>query len=46
MSKTFYQITITEKHTIKIGKQYGTTYCFMCKGYSKNFRPQEVKMTN
>ena len=31
---------------IKIGKQFGTTYCFGCKDYSKNFRPQEVKMTN
>ena len=31
---------------IKIGKQPGTTYCFGCKDYTKNFRPQEVKMTN
>ena len=31
---------------IKIGKQSGTTYRFGCKGYTKNFRPQEVKMTN
>ena len=31
---------------IKIGKQSGTTYCFGCKDYRKNFRPQEVKMTN
>ena len=31
---------------IKIGKQSGTTYCFGCKDYSKNFRSQEVKMTN
>ena len=31
---------------IKIGKQSGTTYCFRCKDYTKNFRPQEVKMTN
>ena len=30
---------------IKIGKQSGTTYCFRCKDYTKNFRPQEVKMT-
>ena len=30
---------------IKIGKQPGTTYCFWCKDYTKNFRPQEVKMT-
>ena len=31
---------------IKIGKQLGTTYCFGCKGYTKNFRPEKVKMTN
>ena len=31
---------------IKSGKQSGTTYCFGCKDYTKNFRPQEVKMTN
>ena len=30
----------------KIGKQSGTTYCFGCKDYTKNFRPQEVKMIN
>ena len=29
---------------IKIGKQSGTTYCFGWKDYTKNFRPQEVKM--
>ena len=31
---------------IKIGKQSGSTYCFGCKDYTKNFRPQEVKMKN
>ena len=31
---------------IKIEKQSGTTYCFWCKDYTKNFRSQEVKMTN
>ena len=31
---------------IKIGKQSGTTYCFGCKHYKKNFRPEKVKMTN
>ena len=31
---------------IKIGKQSGTTYCFGCKDYIKDFRPEEVKMTN
>ena len=31
---------------IKIGKQPGTTYCFGCKDYEKNFRPEKVKMIN
>ena len=31
---------------IKIGKRPGTTYCFGCKDFTHNFRPQEVKMTN
>ena len=31
---------------IKIGKQLGTTYCFGCKDYTKNFRPEKVKMIN
>ena len=31
---------------IKIGKQLGTTYCFVCKDYTENFRPEKVKMTN
>ena len=31
---------------IKLGKQSGTTYCFGCKDYTKNFRQQEVRMTN
>ena len=31
---------------IKIGKQSGTTNCFGCKDYTKNFRPKKVKMTN
>ena len=30
---------------LKIGKQPRKTYCFGCKDYTKNFRPQEVKMT-
>ena len=29
---------------INIGKQSGTTYCFGCKDYTKNFRRQELKM--
>ena len=32
--------------SIKIGKQLGTTYCFGCKDYTNNFRPEKVKMTN
>ena len=31
---------------IKIRKQSGTAYCFGCKDYTKNFRPQKVKMIN
>ena len=31
---------------IKLKKQPGTTYCFGCKDFAYNFRPQEVKMTN
>ena len=29
---------------IKIGKQAGRTYCFGCKDYTQNFRPDKVKM--
>ena len=31
---------------IKTGKQPGTRYCLGYKDYARNFRPQEVKMTN
>ena len=31
---------------IKIGKEPGTTYCFECKDYTKNFTPEKVKITN
>ena len=31
---------------IKIRKQSGTTYCFECKDYARNFRPEKVKTTN
>ena len=31
---------------IKIGTRLGTTYCFGCKDFTHNFRPQKVKMTN
>ena len=38
--------TKSEIKPIKIGKKSGTTYCFGCKDYTKDFRSQEVKMTN
>ena len=38
--------TKSKMKAIIIGKQSRTTYCFRCKDYTKNFRPQEVKMTN
>ena len=38
--------TKSEIKPIKVGKQSGTTYCLRCKNYTKNFRPQEVKITN
>ena len=31
---------------IKMRKKPGTTYCLGCKDFTRNFRPQEVKMTN
>ena len=31
---------------IKIKKQSGTTFCFGCKDYTQNFRPEKVKMTH
>ena len=31
---------------INSGKQSETMYCFGCKDYTKNFRPEKVKMTN
>ena len=37
--------TQSEIKPIKIGNRPGTTYCFRCKNYTKNFRPQEAKMT-
>ena len=50
MPKTFTKLqkmknTISKIKATKIGKQSGTTYCFGCKDYTKNFRPQELKMT-
>ena len=38
--------TESEMKPIKIRKQPGTTYCFECKDYTQNFRPEKVKMTN
>ena len=38
--------TQSEIKPIKIGKTHGTTYCFECKDYMQNFRPEKVKMTN
>ena len=38
--------TQTKINPIKIGKESGTNCCFGCKGYAKNFGPQEVTMTN
>ena len=37
--------TQSEIKPIKIGKKPRTTYCFGCKDFTHNFRPQEVKMT-
>ena len=36
----------SEIKPIKIGKRLGTTYCFGCKDFTHNFKPEEVKMTN
>ena len=38
--------TQSKTKAIKIGKQPGTTYCFGCKDYTKNFRPEKVKIIN
>ena len=37
---------LSDLKPIKTGKKPGTTYCFGCKDYTKNFRPEKVKMTN
>ena len=31
---------------VKVGKQSGTTFCFGFKDYTKNFKPEKVKMPN
>ena len=38
--------TKSELKPIKVKKRTGKTYCFGCKDYTRNFRPQEIKMTN
>ena len=38
--------TQSEIKPIKIGKTPGAKYYFVCKDFTHNFRPQEVKMTN
>ena len=37
--------TQAEIKPIKNGKIPGTTYCFGCKDFTQNFKPEEVKMT-
>ena len=37
---------LSDLKPIKTKKQTGTTYCFGCKDYTKNFRPEKVKMIN
>ena len=37
---------LSDLKPIKTGKKPGTTYCFGCKDYTKNFRPEKVNMTN
>ena len=37
---------VSDLKPIKTGKQPGKTYYFGCKDYTKNFRPEKVKMTN
>ena len=38
--------TQSKINPIKTGKELGTTYCFGCKDFTHNFRPEEVKMIN
>ena len=38
--------TKSEIKAIQFGKRLETTYCFGCKDFTHNFRPQEVKITN
>ena len=36
----------SEIKPINIAKKPGATYCFGCKDFTHNFRPDKVKMTN
>ena len=38
--------TQSEIKPIKVAKKPGAMYCFGCKDYTQNFRPEKVKMTN
>ena len=38
--------TQSKINLIKIGRELGTTCCLGCKGFTHNFSPQDVKMTN
>ena len=38
--------TRSKTKAIKTGKELGTTYCLGCKNFTRNFKSQEVKMTN
>ena len=37
---------LSDLKPIKTGKKPGTTYCFGCKDYTKDFRPEKVNMAN
>ena len=37
---------LSDLKPIKTGKILITAYCFGCKDYTKNFRPEKVNMTN
>ena len=37
---------LSDLKPIKTGKILAIAYCFGCKDYTKNFRPEKVNMTN
>ena len=37
---------LSDLNLIKTGKKPGTTYCFGCKDYTKNFRPEKANIIN